>query len=480
MTSQHDTLAPSSMPTALATYIETERRRADVAGTAVVGFDRNGLRFEGYFGYANLGTGERVSSETLFRAASISKLFTTSLVMQEIDGGTLALDEPMNRKLDARTQLRDAKGLPADHVTLRHLLTHTSGLPVSWKGLEYGSVLMKHIVNGIKLPETLEDVVAGQRTIREPGERIVYSNGGFNLLGHLVARLNRQPFEQLVRDRVLAPLAMHASTFPVDPHMAQLAVPYGRALGPGAGRKPAPSLRNLSGPAGALITTGPELARFGRMVLNGGELDGYRVLPSALLDDALRFHARNHRDLDDGYGLGFAVAEFRGRRRVGHDGGLGGVSTRVAMLPDDGVGVVVLTNGGDALYVSRVSERVLEAMLGLEPEPVPGSPAGIPETLAEAWRAHTRRVVGKYRMVDFAPPGVVTRLMGIIARPRVSHVSDGVLALDGTGFETAFLYPDGAPGRYRAAHPMMNGGRAIVEERQDGVHFWGSLLHLQK
>jgi hypothetical protein len=67
-----------------------------------------------------------------------------------------------------------------------------------------------------------------------------------------------------------------------------------------------------------------------------------------------------------------------------------------------------------------------------------------------------------------------------MARPRVSHVSDGVLALDGTGFETALLYPDGAPGRYRAAHPMMNGGRAIVEERQDGVHFWGSILHLQK
>jgi len=118
MTSQHDTHAPSSMPTALATYIETERRRADVAGTAVVAFDRDGLRFEGYFGYANLGTGERVSSETLFRAASISKLFTTSLVMQEIDGGTLALDEPMNRKLESSAGVHPGSwGKRFQHIT---------------------------------------------------------------------------------------------------------------------------------------------------------------------------------------------------------------------------------------------------------------------------------------------------------------------------------------------------------------------------
>jgi hypothetical protein len=56
-------------------------------------------------------------------------------------------------------------------------------------------------------------------------------------------------------------------------------------------------------------------------------------------------------------------------------------------------------------------------------------------------------------MVGFAPSGVVAVLMGIMARPRVSHVSDGVLALDGTGFETALLYPDGAPGRYRRRAP---------------------------
>ena len=262
--------------------------------------------------------------------------------------------------------------------------------------------------------------------------------------------------------------------------MAHLAVPYGKGLGSGGGRKPAPSVKNVTGPAGALVTTGHELARFGRMVLNDGQLDGHRVLPSALLHDAMLFHARNHPELDDGWGLGLQVAEFRGRRRVGHDGGLAGVSTRITMLPDDGLGVVVLTNGGDAMFVSRVGERVLESLLGLDPELVPGLPAGIAEPNVAAWREHTRRVVGAYRMLDFVPPGPVSVLAGVMARPRISHVGDGVLAVDGTGYEPALLYPDGEPGHYRAVHPMLNGRVAIVEERPDGVHFWSSTLHLKK
>jgi CubicO group peptidase (beta-lactamase class C family) len=189
--------APSTMPTALATFVESERRRADVAGTAIVAFDRGGVRFDGYLGYANLAAGERVTAATLFRAASISKLFTASLVLQEVDASRIALDEPVNRHLDARTQIRDAKGRPTSAVTVRHLLTTPPASP--WKGLKYGNVVMQHLANGVRLPETLDDAIAGQRTIRDPGERIVYANGGFALLGHLVARLNRQPFEHLYK-----------------------------------------------------------------------------------------------------------------------------------------------------------------------------------------------------------------------------------------------------------------------------------------
>src|SRR3990172_2084421 len=98
-------------------------------------------------GYADVGRGERVTPETLFRAASISKLFTTTLVLQEVEGGRIGLDEPVTQYLDADSRVRDRHGAPADDVTIRHLLTHTSGLPVSWRGLNYGPLWWKLVAN---------------------------------------------------------------------------------------------------------------------------------------------------------------------------------------------------------------------------------------------------------------------------------------------------------------------------------------------
>ncbi len=477
------TVAPAvsstRLPAGLASYVEAERRRADVAGIAVAAFDRDGIRFAGGSGYADLARGERVTPDTLFWAASISKLFTTTLVLQEVEAGRIGLDDPVNRYLDARTRVLDSRGRPTD-VTVRHLLTHTSGLPVSWRGLEQGNVVYRRLANEGPPPRTLADVVAGMRTVRSAGKRIVYSNGGFALLGYLVARLDGRPFPEVVRERVLEPLGMERSSFPVELSGPGTATPYGRLIKGGAGRRPAGELKNWSGPAGGLVTSALELARFGRMALRGGELDGNRILAKETLEEATRVHALNHPELDEGLGLGFFASRWRGRVLVGHDGGLAGVATRVAMLPQDGVGVVVLTNGGDAAFAHRVAERILEMLAGLEPEEVPGSPAGIPEGREAEWKAFTQRVMGRYRMVDMLPHGPLGVVLGAMARPRLSDLADGCLVMDGAGFEPAVLYPDGEVGRYRVAFPLANGCRAVIEERAGGTDFWASILHLRR
>ena len=465
----------------LATFVENERRRSDVAGAAVAVFDRDAVREAGAFGYADFSRGERVTVDTLFRAASISKTLTTMLVLREIEAGRLALDENVNRYLDSGSQIRDSEGAFPD-VTVRHLLTHTSGLPVSWKGLEYGNIALKTFILGTKRPHSLAEVVAGMRTARVPGGPIVYSNGGFALLGYLVSRLHGRPFEDLVRESVLEPLEMRRSGFPIAPQGDGIATSYGSAMGLGrsAGRQPAPLVFNYSGPAGALVTTSIELSRFGRALLRGGELDGRRIVSRELLSDAMRMQAKNHPDLDIGWGLGFEVAELQRRRIVGHGGGLAGVATRIWVMPDEGVGVVVLTNGGDAAFVSRVAERVLESTLGLEPEMVPGSPIGMAVDQVSAWREATKRAVGRYQMIDVVPPGPMTLLMGVVAKPRISHVGQGVLAMDGISQEPVLLYPDGDAGRYRVVSPFANGARAIIEEQDNGMHLWASILHAQK
>jgi len=74
----------------------------------------------------------------------------------------------------------------------------------------------------------------------------------------------------------------------------------------------------------------------------------------------------------------------------------------------------------------------------------------------------------------------VKRIMPLFARPRVSHVRDGLLAIEGIGREPAFLYADGEVGRYRVAWPLANGIRAVIEEKANGTHVWASILHLYR
>jgi CubicO group peptidase (beta-lactamase class C family) len=468
--------APPDTPSRLTAFIENERRRADVAGAAVAAFDREGIRFAGGFGHADFGRGERVTPDTLFRAASITKLFTTTLVLQEIEANRLALNDLVNSYLNGRTKILNRQGLQAP-VTIRHLLTHTSGLPVSWRGLEYGPVPYRLLVNEGRARRTLRDLVSGQRTIRAPGKRIVYSNGAFETLGYVVQRLNGRSYEDLIRQRVLGPLQMPRTSLTVAPSGPGIATPYGGLMS-GAGRRVAPAIRNYSGPAGALLTSALELSRFGRMVLCDGELDGSRVLSKESLDEATTLGSLNHPDLDEGLALGFWVSRFRGRWLASHDGGLAGVSTRIALSPSDGIGVTVLTNGADPLFVHRIADHILESLLGLEPEIAPGSPAGVPNKLAGEWQSFAARVAGRYRLMDLAPPGPLAALLGLTARPRLTHAGDCALALEGVGKDPAFLYPDGEVGRFRVAYPLGNGTRAVIEERRDGTHIWASILHL--
>src|SRR5436853_556587 len=83
--------------------------------------------------------------------------------------------------------------------------------------------------------------------------------------------------------------------------------------------------------------------------------------------------------------------------------------------------------------------------------------------------------VWRYQMIDMVPPGPVSLLMGVMAKPRISHVGQGVLAIDGISPEPALLYPDGEIGRYRVVSPFANGARAIIEQRDDGLHLWSSI-----
>lgn len=458
------------IPARLVSEVERQLRERRVHGLALATFDRDGVCFGGGVGVADLDRGELVSPATVFRVASVSKLVTTAVVLRAVGAGALDLDEPVNDRLGPGQRLTDQAGAPAA-VTLRHLLSHTAGLPASLRGADLGNRWLTRLASG-PMPSDLAGAVTGLQVVRAPGERIVYANSGLNLAGHLASLALEVPFEVAAQREVLRPLTMASSAFDTSRHGPGVATPYGSIAPPGVSSRSAAAMQLVATPMGGLTTTVEDLARFGRMVLGGGSLEGTTLLDPALVAEATTLGARNHPDLEQGYGLGFKVRSWRGRRLVGHDGNMPGVASMVWLSPDDGVGVAVLTNGYALGIAHQVALLALEQLLGLEA----GEQLAVDERDRADRAAFADRVAGRYRVQDLTPPGAVATLARFTTQVRLIHEARGLLRVEGNPGSDGpmWLRPEGAPGHYRVAAAVDDGTDAVFEERPDGLHLWVS------
>src|SRR6266480_8089491 len=204
-------------------------------------------------------------SSTIFRLASISKLFTWLSVMQLVEQGKLDLDRDVNTYLDF--QIGPAFGRP---ITLRNLMTHTGGFEEEAREII--------IIKPKKIPALREFLVENQpRRLFPPGVVPGYSNYGVGLASYIVERAGGEPFEQYVTEHIFGPLGMTHSSFyqPLPKELATLPSEGYR----GNTEKPAVGFE-IFNPAGAggISSTAVDMGRFGQALLNGGELDGKRIL----------------------------------------------------------------------------------------------------------------------------------------------------------------------------------------------------------
>lgn len=240
---------------------------------AVFHLERGGMAYQKAFGRFSYEDGAAaVTPATVFDAASLTKIVATApSVMLLAEQGRIALDAPL------AGYLPECAGQGRDAITVRHLLTHTSGLPAGLPG--------RPAWHG--LPKALE--LACSRTPTDaPGTAFRYSDVNFILLGELVRRVSGQPLDRFARERIFAPLGMRDSGFvPLASVAASRIAPTRRLAGDGLrllqGEVHDPTARRMEGVAGSagLFTTVHDLARFARMLLAGGELDGVRVLSGA-------------------------------------------------------------------------------------------------------------------------------------------------------------------------------------------------------
>jgi CubicO group peptidase (beta-lactamase class C family)/cytochrome b561 len=245
--------------------------RSDVAGASVLVMKDGNILLEKGYGYADVKKKKPVDpASTIFRLASISKLFTWVSVMQLEEQGKLNLDTDVNQYLDFK--IRPAFNQP---ITLRNLMTHTAGFEESLNDI---------IILDPKKTVTLRDFLIGNQPMRifPPGQIPAYSNYGVGLASYIVQRISGEPFEQYVNNHIFSPLGMTHSSFyqPLQKPLANLPSEGYRddTTKPPVGFE----ILNPVG-AGGVSSTAADMGRFGQALLNGGELDGKRILKSETL-----------------------------------------------------------------------------------------------------------------------------------------------------------------------------------------------------
>ncbi len=294
--------------------VPMQLERSDVAGASVLVMRDGQVLLKKGYGFADLKSGRKVDPDTsLFRLASISKLFTWISVMQLVEQGKLNLDTDVNQYLDFA--IRPAFDKP---VTLRNLMTHTGGFEESISNI---------LLTDPKKAVTLRDVlIANQpRRIFPPGQVPAYSNYGVGLASYIVQRVSGQPFEQYVKMHIFDPLGMKHSSFsqPLPGDLAKLASEGYR----GNTTKPAVGFE-LFNPVGAggISSTATDMGRFGSMLLGGGTLSeagtpGVTVLRPETLKQMWtpQFQANPQLPAID---MGFYQEWRNGLRWIGHEGDL--------------------------------------------------------------------------------------------------------------------------------------------------------------
>ena len=330
----------------LDSWIDATVRSREQPGLSIgIVYGQDLLWAKGY-GFADLARKVPASPSTAYRIASISKLFTSTAILQLRDAGKLRLDDPVAQHL-AWFKIRNAHA-EGPVITVRHLITHTSGLPrespVSyWNDLAFPT------------RDEMIRMLAEQETIFPAETEWKYSNLALALAGEIVAAVSGEPYARYVERHILAPLAMTSTRVQPDAALPNLATGYGPRV-PGAAREvfPFADCRGLA-PAANLASTVQDLAKFAALQLRDGPAGGAQILRGSTLREMHRIQWLRP-DWRSGQGLGFAIRRVGEQVRVGHGGSFPGHRTQIEIAPGDKLAVVALTNSNDGDPIRYVNQ----------------------------------------------------------------------------------------------------------------------------
>jgi CubicO group peptidase (beta-lactamase class C family) len=353
----------------LRAWMQAILNRHPAVGLAV-GIVRDGsLAFFHGHGFADIASNTPVDADTVFRIASVTKLFTAVAVIQLYEQGLVDLDAP------ADDYLHDVELIPARAglrpSTVRHLLTHTAGIAEvqhAWDLLHHeagpfeGRPPILSVPAGEPMPSLAEYYRRGLPVVAEPGTRFAYCNHGFALLGQIVEDVSGMALRRYFRERIFEPLGM-ADTDLVRPDRVASRLATGYTLGR-HGVKTVPDRDWIGAGCGGIYSTARDVARFAAALLGGGANEHGSILQPATLSMMFEPHFEPDPRVP-GWGLGFARGEVGAHRVVGHDGILPGFNSTLLVAPNDGLAIVALTNGsaGAVGWMETELKRLLRHLL---------------------------------------------------------------------------------------------------------------------
>lgn len=313
-------------------------------GASVIVVRDGNVLFRGAYGLADVEAGTSATTDTHYRLASLSKQFTAMAVLLLVQDGALSLDTPV------RTILPELPGY-ASGVTIRHLLSHTSGL---W---DYEDFVADTATRQVTDGDALGLVSTRAESLYfAPGTVWKYSNTGYALLALIVERVSKQRFAEFLRRRIFEPLGMHSTVA----HEEGRDTVSHRAWGYTVRRDSL--VRTDQSPTSAVLGDGgiyssvEELAKWDAALTRGTLIDSTRwreaTTPAVLTDGSTTK-----------YGFGWFVDSYRGRTRLHHHGETRGFTNAISRFPDDQLTVIVLTNRSDSApweIVDRLSDLYLK------------------------------------------------------------------------------------------------------------------------
>jgi CubicO group peptidase (beta-lactamase class C family) len=324
--------------------------RDDKTPGLAIGIVKDGrLVYARGFGVMKLGEAEQpVTPETIFHMASVTKPFVGTAVMQLVEQGRVDLDSPVTKYLPY-FELKDDRFAS---ITVRHLLTHTSGMPdvddYRWDKPEYDAGSLERHVRSLR----------DKPLLWAPGTKFAYSNLGYEVLGDLVAKASGKSFEDFVEANILAPLNMTSSTLLVtkaDP--ARIAPGYTTDEHGQATPVAHYPYNRCHTPSSNLHSNVADMAKWVAANLNRGELNGGRILKSSTFDEVWS-QSKLFR-----VGISWFFDDRDGQQVVWHDGDDTGFQTLVKLLPARGIGVIVMANSDEA-SVMEIGDKAFRSALG--------------------------------------------------------------------------------------------------------------------